>query len=119
MTDRRRGDRAQYWIERNCQIAFGKRRGSPAKLTMAQRLAISKAFNNSDWAALSSCKDLAPYLALLHVAGPERVEVDGPALQVDLFSILNSAAPRLRSSLQRRGETVVFVAERRREDRRA
>jgi hypothetical protein len=54
-TDRRRGDRAQSWIERNCVIAFGRRRGTPVELTMAQRIAISKAYNNSDWAAVSSC----------------------------------------------------------------
>jgi hypothetical protein len=99
-------------------IAFGKKRGHGVVLSVPECVMLRRAYNTSDWSVLPKTGQLAAYLALAAIAGPEADMQDGPELQVDLWSILRSADARLLAQLKRQGRTVVFV-ERRREDRRA
>jgi hypothetical protein len=106
------------WIEGYCIHMSGRSQGKPAVFSVPERSMLTRAYNSDDLSSLPASGQLGVWVALLHIAGPEASQPAPPQFRADLWSIFRSASPRLRSSLQRRGETVVFV-EHRRANRRA
>lgn len=109
--DKRRSARAIRWIERYCRVPSGPQKGHPAHLSMAQEEVVRQIYDNVD-APVPATDDseLAAYLALLHIVGPEAVRETPvtPMLTVDPWTVWNACDdPYLRQYLKREPDAVV------------
>ena len=103
-----RGDRAVHWIETYCLYPDGADKGKPARLTPAQRLDVLRIYAAPGGPqGVPATRDLAAFLALLHVCGPEARQRDfQPAVLVDTWTVWRAASVALHAVLRREGERV-------------
>ncbi|MFY9599528.1 MAG: hypothetical protein WBX05_09020 [Pseudolabrys sp.] len=104
-----RGDRAVKWIETYCIIPSGPEKGQHARLSVEQRATVRQIYDNPDGPqAAPVTGNLAAYLALLHVCGPEALQRDcRPEVSTDVFTVWGATGPDLREVLKRDGDGVV------------
>ena len=100
-----RGERNARWIEKFCLLPNGPNKGQRVVLTPAQRDIVRQVYDTARPPPVTG--DLAAYLALLHVCGPEAKSAHGPQLASDFFTVWNTTGPDLRRWLKRDGAAVV------------
>jgi hypothetical protein len=102
-----RSERAVRWIEKYCVVPSGVERGQHVRLTPAQRDAIRAIYDAQNISEVVG-EQLAAYLALLHVCGPEALQKEfRPDVSPDIFTVWNSIGPDLKAVLRRDGEHIV------------
>jgi hypothetical protein len=106
-----RGDRNAAWVDEFCLMPTGPHRGERARLTVAQREMIRRMYDAPDGPLDLSVtdKELAAWLALLYLCGPEAVGTTDfrPGVDTDIFTLWAAAGPELRAVLKREGERIV------------
>ena len=104
-----RGDKAVLWVETYCLIPSGPERGQHVRLSVEQRATVHQMYDNpSGLRAAPITGNLAAYLALLHVCGPEALQHDfRPEVSTDTFTVWGATGPDIRAVLRRDGEAVV------------
>jgi hypothetical protein len=97
------------WIETYCIIPSGSEKGQHARLSVEQRATVRQIYDNPDGPQDAPVtKNLAAYLALLHVCGPEALQrLFRPNLSADVFTVWGATGPDLRAVLKREGGHVV------------
>ena len=111
-TTRGRGWRNIAWIERHCLVPHGPEKGQPVRLTRAQRDIVYCIYDGNEHPEVTG--PLAAFLALLHVCGPEALQLQRDfsdailaKTNADTFTVWGAAGPRLREVLKRDGERIV------------
>ena len=103
-----RGQRNVRWIEQYCVLPDGSRKGEHVRLSPEQYETVRRIYDVGlqDTAPTG---DLAAYLALLHVCGPEAVKQADLRLPlaVDTWTVWRATSPDLQAVLKREGATVV------------
>jgi hypothetical protein len=106
-----RGTRNIRWIDEFGVVPTGPHRGERARLTVAQREMIRRMYDAPDGPLdlPVTDKELAAWLALLHLCGPEAVGTPDfrPGVDTDIFTLWAAAGPELRAVLKREGERIV------------
>jgi hypothetical protein len=104
-----RGNRAVQWIETYCVVPGGPEKGQHVRLSSEQRATVRQIYDNPDGPqAAPVTGNLAAYLALLHVCGPEALQHEfRPAVSADVFTVWGATGPGLREVLKRDGDGVV------------
>jgi hypothetical protein len=106
-----RGDRAVQWIEKCCVYPSGPHRGWYVVLTPSQRETVHRIYDHAGGPQDIPVTDtqLASYIALLHVCGPEALQHRfRPAVAAaDVFTMWSATDPRLKEVLKRDGERIV------------
>src|SRR5258705_11322997 len=95
-----RGTRNIEWIEDHCLMPSGSHRGEYARLTVAQREAVRRIYDSPDGPLDPvSDRELAAWLALLHLCSPEAGGTPDflPHVDTDGFTWLACAAPEARA----------------------
>jgi len=104
-----RGESNIAWIESYCLMPSGPHRGEHARLTAAQREMVRRIYAPDGPLDLPvTDRELAAYLALLHICGPEaRGALDfRPHVEADVFTLWAATGPEARAVLKRDGEAV-------------
>jgi hypothetical protein len=104
-----RGDRAVKWIESYCVVPGGLEKGQHVRLSSEQRATVRQIYDNPDGPQGAPVTgNLAAYLALLHVCGPEALQRDyRPEVSTDVFTVWGATGPGLCEVLKRDGDGVV------------
>jgi hypothetical protein len=104
-----RGDHAICWIEKFCTTPDGPNKGRPAQLTDNERLTIRRIYDAPGGPyELPVTGELAAYLTLLHLCGPEALQrqFGVPVTNVDAWSLWRATTPPLQDVLKRDGERI-------------
>jgi hypothetical protein len=102
-----RGERNVRWIENYCVQPDGLRKGEHVRLSPEQYEIVCRIYDEGPNTAPTG--ELAAYLALLHVCGPEavrRADVRLP-LAVDTWTVWRATSPDLQAVLKREGAALV------------
>ncbi len=104
-----RGDRAVAWIESYCVYPSGPAEGKPVRLSPAQRLDVLEIYDAPGGPhGTPTTREVAAYVALLHVCGPEALQRDfRPAVLVDTWTVWRATSAALRAVLRREGERII------------
>lgn len=104
-----RGNKNIRWIEIYCTVPSGPEKGQHVRLSVEQRTTVRRIYDTPDGPQDAPVTgNLAAYLALLHVCGPEALQRDfRPAVSADVFTVWGATGPDLRAVLRRDGEAVV------------
>jgi hypothetical protein len=111
-----RGEQVICWIEEYCRVPLGTARGRMMHLSTAQRETIRKIYdapNGPQNIPVTDDRELAAFLALVHLCSPEALENSDfhPAIVTDSFTVWNAAdSPELRRVLKREGEAIICTA---------
>jgi hypothetical protein len=103
--------RAIHWIEKYCVDPDGPDgERQPVRLTEAEEAEIWR-LNLDLYSPMPDApisRNLAAYLALLHICGPEALESDPmPPVKCDPWTVWRAASPDLRRVLKRDGEAII------------
>jgi hypothetical protein len=108
-----RGERNIHWIEKYCVEPNGSRKGKPVQLTEAQRVIIRVLYDEPGGlhADVPVTGALAAYIALLHTCGVEAPappkDFNGPAINVDLWTVWAATTKPLQAVLERNGNRII------------
>ena len=102
-----RGDKAIRWIEQFCVYPHGFSKGQHVVLTEEQCETLRRVFDADESPEVTG--PLAPYLALLVVAGPRALaeRITGIELDADVFTTWAATGPDLKSVLHVERGTIV------------
>jgi hypothetical protein len=109
MKQKSRGDRNADWIERYCVEPSGPAQGMPVRLTNAERLIIRRIYDGGPYAAAPVSRELAPYIALLHLCGREATQgkFTAPVVDIDIWSVWRATTEPLQAVLKQTGGRIV------------
>jgi hypothetical protein len=96
------------WVETHCVVPSGPDRGKYVKLTLSQMQTIRAIYDHPDGTqGLHVSDNLAAYLALLHICGPQALE-RGPAqhFDIDPWTIWAATGPKLKKVLKHEPDAV-------------
>jgi hypothetical protein len=86
------------WIEKYCCVPAGPLQGSAVRLTEAEKVTLLKIYSAPGGPRddVQVTGPLAAYLALLHVCGPEGLQVKfQPSLDIDIWTLWRATSPPL------------------------
>jgi hypothetical protein len=105
-----RSERALHWIEEYCVVPNGAFKGKPVRLSAEQRETLCSVYDDNAMSVPVVTGELAAFVALLHLCGPEAVKkgFTAPPVETDSFSVWAAAqGGELQAVLRRRGEAII------------
>jgi hypothetical protein len=107
MTKITRAERVVHWIEKYCVAPNGERRGLHVRLTNEERTAVRRIYDDPEGVKpVPVSGQLAAFLGLYHLCGPEWKADPRPQCDSGVFTIWNATGPDLRAVLKRDGEAI-------------